>query len=288
MLKGRAASPIRPGLIAKNVLMGKIPLDTGEYVNEAAVTDIFKAYKSELDRVNELRPRDKHIRGMRYSSFYTMFRFAILKGLVEYVRGEEADYNRKQSITASNVLLRVEKVEGEPRIVVSNRKIFKLSDVGYEDEKCWSDLTNSWKLNWGVGQKLEYEIPTVEEKIEEPPEKIVEEEKPLGFTSIAPMWKDVMTIKRLTDLIAHLRILLKLGVKFPGVSKECDTISLLLADWVIDMEDRAQSAKTHEDTVRYENRGDGLNRASEELAESPLTNDNILVAITALEGVLKS
>ncbi len=310
MLKGRAASPIRPGLIAKHVLMGKIPLDTGEYVTEAAITDIFKAYKSELGRVNDLRPRNKYIRGMRYSSFYTMFRFAILKGLVEMLREEEAAYNRKKTITLENTLFRVEKINNKPHIMISTRKVYKLSDVGYEDEKCWSDLTNAWKLNWGVGQKLNYELPILteeeikkkeepkgeepkEEKIEEVKEKAKttkpkpKEEKPAGFVSILSKWKDIYTIKRANDLISHLKILYSLGVNFPGVAKESDTIASLLADWIIDMEDRAKSSKKHDDIIKYQARTDALNRASEELSEIPLANDNILIAITALERTLK-
>jgi hypothetical protein len=278
--------------------MGKIPLDTGEYVTEAAITDIFKAYKSELGRVNDLRPRDKHIRGMRYSSFYTMFRFAILKGLVEMLREEEAAYNRKKIITPENTLFRVEKIGDKPHIIISTRKVYKLSDVGYEDEKCWSDLTNAWKLNWGVGQKLDYELPTLtEEELEEEEEEeekkikaakpIPKDKKPAGFTSIRPKWRDILTVKRGNDLISHLKILHSLGVNFPGVAKESDTISSLLADWIIDVEDRMKSSKKHDDIIKYQAWIDALNRASEELAEIPLANENILTAITALEGMLK-
>jgi hypothetical protein len=78
--KGRAASPVRPGLIIKKTLMGDLPLDTGEYVTEAPIVYLFGAYKTEVARVNALREKGKRIRGMRYQSFYTAFRFAQLLG----------------------------------------------------------------------------------------------------------------------------------------------------------------------------------------------------------------
>ena len=91
-LRGRAASPVRPGAITKQVLLGEVPLLTGELVFEAAITDLHSAYKMALSRYNELRPKPKHIRGMTMHSFYTMFKFAQLLGLVELVRTESMQF----------------------------------------------------------------------------------------------------------------------------------------------------------------------------------------------------
>jgi hypothetical protein len=137
--KGRAASPVRPGLICKHTLLGEVPLrSTGEYVTEAAIVQLFDAYKGEVERVNSLRPKERRIRGMRYASFYTMFRFAQLLHLVEYVREEPMEFP-----PPGGMLLRVEKVAGEAQVRISTRKIFRLTQIGMADEVCWADLTNA-------------------------------------------------------------------------------------------------------------------------------------------------
>lgn len=275
IIRGRAASPIRPGLIVKRVLVGELPLDTGEIVSEAAITDLFKAYKAELDRVNALRPKEKHIRGMRYSSFYTMFRFAQLKGLVELVRTEEADYYRKTIITAQSTLLRVEKgPRGASRVVASSRRVFKATEVGVVDEVCWADLTNAWKNNIEPGHKLEYIPPTQE--LEEAKQKVSKvrkriEETPAGQPTFTPFtWKTTMNPTNLKALIRHLQFLDSLGVSDPEVVKETRILSSKLGDWIINAEDSLDDAKAinnKEAIAKYTKIVSVLERASEVLED---------------------
>lgn len=279
LLRGRAASPIRPGLIVKKVLAGELPLDTGEIVSEAAITDLFKAYKAELEKVNALRPKNKRIKGMVYSSFYTMFRFAQLKGLVKLTRTEEADYYRKTKITTQTTLLRVEKgVRGASKVVVSNRRIFKLTEIGIADEVCWADLTKSWKENIEPGQKLEYTAPEPKiEKVKERVKKIKE-----AIHAPAPeiqqftpyVWKAAMTTKNLNSLIEHLQILEALGLSSPGVSKEASILSSRLGDWAIDAEDKLDDAKSISNKAgieRYTKIMNTINKASEVLEDGNIT-----------------
>jgi hypothetical protein len=99
-----------------------------------------------------------------------------------------------------------------------------------------------------------------------------------------------MTTAGLRALIKHLYNLYALGTSFTGVLKEIDTISSLLADWVIDSEDRMAQADDRGDQAgvdRYQHRIDLLNEASEVLGERNPTNKGIMTAIHLLEEVLR-
>lgn len=139
--KGRSTYPVRPGFIIKKTLQGEIPLSSGKHINEASISDLFNAYKSEVERINEVqRKEDKpKIKGMVHSSFYTLFRFARLLRLVEMVR-EESTIN----VPLSSQLSRVEKTDIIPSPVESNRKIFRLTQKGIDDNESWSDLRTAW------------------------------------------------------------------------------------------------------------------------------------------------
>ena len=160
ILRGRAASPVRPGLVTKQVLLGVIPLATGELVEEASISDLHNAYKEQIRRENALRPRAKRLRGMTSYSFKTFFKFAQLLGLVELVREEPM-----QLPPPGGPLYSI-RVTDKPRVVVSTRRIFKISPLGREDEKSWTNLAKAWTEGWTAPQKAEYIAPLPREEVE--------------------------------------------------------------------------------------------------------------------------
>jgi hypothetical protein len=215
--------------------MGEIPLDTGEAVREAAIVQLFNAYKGEVNRINSLREKSRRIRGMRYSSFYTMFRFAQLLGLVEHVRDEPMEYP-----PPNGNLYQIYKSGEDLGVRISARKIFRLTSSGMSDELCWSDLTNAWKNGIQCGQAVSYDIPEPStptpikrEKVEEPP--------PTTFTPYE--WNTLPAVSRFNSLLAHLRILNSLGLVSRGVRKEVERISYLIGDWIIHTEDSLEEAQ---------------------------------------------
>lgn len=238
--RGRAASPVRPGIIVKKTLMGEVPLITGEYVHEAAITDLYNAYRGEVDRVNSLRPKIRKIRGMRRLSFFTMFRFAQLLRLVELVREEPMLYPPPKGN-----LLRIEMTNTEARIVVSSRKIFRLTTVGEVDEKCWSDLTNAWKEGWEPGQPLEYIPPTQIPPAPPVPSKPAVPKKPVAPpTELRPyVWVEFPSLSRFRSLLKHLYDIQALGVDFPGVRRELNRLSGGIGDWIDDSENKLKEAE---------------------------------------------
>jgi hypothetical protein len=287
--KGRAASPIRPGLICKHTLLGEIPLrETGEFVTEAAITQLFDAYRGEVDRVNSLRSRERRIRGMRYSSFYTMFRFAQLLNLVEHIRDEPADYKRKAIVTTQTTLLRIERgPRGAAHVVTSSRRVFRLTELGRLDEICWSDLTNAWKLGVQCGQPLEYLPPTQAPPTEPLPAKpkapTPPVEKPAGFSPY--VWSEKPSVARFRSLLKHLYVLRELGLDATGVRKEVDRLSSFVGDWIIDTEDSlddAEAVNNRRAINMYGTRLQLLTRADEALGDEDLDE-----AISAMEGLVR-
>ena len=126
-LRGRAATPIRPGLTIKKVLWGRLPLATGEYVTEASISDLHRAYRRCIYEENQLRDKNHRLRGMNIHSFTTLFRFAHYLGLVEFVRNDNRLFDYGGNL-----------VEG-------NRKIFRLSDKGQANHTSWFDLRKAWQ-----------------------------------------------------------------------------------------------------------------------------------------------
>lgn len=236
--RGRGATPIRPGITVKGVLMGRIPLATGELVEEAAIVDLSNAYKELIKRENELRPKVKRLRGMHYRSFYTMFKFAQLLHLVVLVREEPMLYP-----PPGGALYRVEKPDGI-RVAVSTRKVFKLSDVGREDDRCWTNLTRAWKEGWVPPLAIEYAPPYVRppeyEEVPKPPPK-PPKVPPVGFTPYK--WVPTPSMRQFRLLLKHLRILEELGIGAPGVEPEVDRLSQQIGDWLLEIEDDLADAK---------------------------------------------
>jgi hypothetical protein len=134
--KGRALQKVRPGLVVKDVLMSKIPIRDSQYVTEASITDLHNAYKNQINDYNILQEKTKRLRGMNVYSFTTLFKFARLLGLVEYVRDEP------MHITGS--LYHVED-GAKLRIVANTRKIYRLTDKGKEDTISWNNLCGTWR-----------------------------------------------------------------------------------------------------------------------------------------------
>jgi len=237
-LRGRAASPIRVGFIIKNTLQGNIPLKTGELVSEAAIADIFGAYKGEVDRVNTLRSRDRRIRGMIWSSFYTAFRFAKIIGLVEFVREEPMLYP-----PPGGDLVRIEKGGNGHKIVKSTRKVFRLTSIGMTDEKSWSDLTRAYKEGWAPGQAMPYAAPApaptaapVKERVKKP--KV----QPVGFQRY--LWDETPSLAKFRTLLTHINNLKELGIEYSGVTQEATRLSMAVGDWMMYSEESLEEAQS--------------------------------------------
>lgn len=237
--RGRAASPIRPGLITKQVLLGEIPLETGELVTEAAITDLHAAYKALLYKHNQLRPRAKRIGGMSHSSFYTMFKFSQLLGLVELVRTEPMNFPPPKGSLYS-----VEKIDEEVRAVISVRKIFRLTSIGKEDEKSWLDLTRAWKEGWSAPQKVAVLPPTeIAPPVEKPPRR--EKIPVVAPEAEVPVFKWVVSpsMRQYSLLLNHLLVVEQLDQSRDDVIVHIDDLATRIGDWVVAVEDSLEDAK---------------------------------------------
>lgn len=231
-LRGRGATPVRPGNVTKGVLLGEIPLATGELVTEAAITDLHSAYKELIRRENALRPKEKRLRGMTAFSFKTLFKFAQLLGLVELVREEPMLYP-----PPGGVLYSVRKPDGA-HVVVSTRRIFKLTDIGKEDERSWTNLCRAWREGWPAPAKVEYAPPYV------PPPKPPRPPIVVPPVVFAPYkWVTRPSVAQFKSLLAHLEGMKTVGIDDPRVVSETDRLSMLIGDWVVEIEDSLEDAK---------------------------------------------
>jgi hypothetical protein len=164
----------------------------------------------------------------------TVFNKAKAMGLVELV-GEEP----MQFPPPGGTLFRVEKVGEEVVAVTSTRKIFQLSTVGKVDERSWADLTRAYKEGWEPGQPYEYAPP--------PPPPVVERPvwRPAAPPAFEPYaWEEKPSVTRFQSLLRYLSGLIRLGVEYPGVSKELTRLSMAVGDWILDSEDSLEDAKS--------------------------------------------
>lgn len=160
--RGKPASPARPGKIIKAVLSGTMPLVTGEYVTEAAIVDIHNVYRDFIYEQNQTRPSHSKLKGMTYPSFLKIFKFAQLLGLVELVREEPMLFP-----PGSKHLYSVRKRQTDGMRVfatISKRRVFKLSAIGAEDDRSWTDLCRAWIQGWHAPEKI---IEVVKKPVEE-------------------------------------------------------------------------------------------------------------------------
>jgi len=273
-LRGRGATPVRPGLTTKGVLMGEVPLATGELVTEAAITDLHGAYKELIKRENALRPKAKQLRGMTYRSFLTLFKFAQLLNLVELVREEPMQFPPPRGSLYS-----VRKPDGI-KAVISTRRIFKISAIGAEDELSWTNLCKAWMESWPAPQKVEYAPPYAPPpKVERPPRvKPPVELKPFR-------WVSKPSTRQFGLLLAHLEGLQSLGIDKPGVGPEVDRLAMLIGDWLIEIKDSLEEAKAIEFTervVQYEKWEGAITATFEGLMDRDL--DRCVEALRELAG----
>jgi len=244
MVRGRAASPIRPGFIVRDVLSGKIPLDTGEIISEAAITDLHSAYKGVINRENAIRPRATRLKGMTYRSFITFFKFSYLLGLVEKVREEPMRYP-----PPGKQLYRMEMMGGEMTITPAVRKIYRLTTIGAADERSWSDLRRAWQEQWVAPQKLEIrvEAPPVEKPVAERP---LPKKRPTRFPTLR--WVTTPTLRQFSLLLDHLERLNEVGAMDERVIVEMDSLSMKIGDWELSIEDSLAEALSEDDRQAVE------------------------------------
>lgn len=243
-LRGRAASPVRPGIVIKAVLTGQTPLLTGEIVTEASITSLHSTYQDLIKHENALRTRAKRLRGMTYPSFLKVFKFAHLLHLVELVREEPMEYP-----PATGNLYSVRKPNDVPEVVISMRRFFKITPLGAEDEKSWTNLCRAWIEQWPAPAKAEYMPPVYvprEPKPKEPkPEKVSKEALP--FTPYK--WSEESSIEEFGRLAAHLWKLGDLGIETRGVAGEVAILSAKMTGWIMEIDEALDDAKAISYTV---------------------------------------
>ena len=273
ILRGRAAQPVRPGLLIREVLSGEKPLIVpgsrkGEveevFVSEACMTDLHFTYKTLISRENQSRPRHTQLRGMTQFSYAKVFRFAKYLGLLEFVREEDM-----RNPPPGEPLLQI---FGRTEVKISKRKIYQLSSIGQVDEVAWTDLRKAWQEKWPLGRKLERpayapppetyepvpEPPFVEELVEEAPEHEVPTERPISVKpktrkvgrppKKAPglhrvVLSDKISGSELRKLVGHLRLLNDVGLDDPRVRNRMSELEYVVADWQTDVDHIAETAR---------------------------------------------
>jgi len=267
ILRGRAATPIRPGFVVKSVLLGQISLATGETVSEAAITDLHSAYKEAVRRENTLREKKDRLRGMTYRSFVTLFKFAQLLNLVELVREESMQFP-----PPGDPLLSFRKPDGI-HFIPSVRRVFKLTAIGAQDELSWSNLCKAWREGWAAPQKVEY-VPPPPPPIR-PPKEVVKPEERVPVTGFTPYkWVTRPTVKEFRRLLGHLELLNELGIDAPGIEFEVDHLAMRIGDWILVIEDELEDAGSIDSTAaiaKFEKQLGHINVVSEALASKNLS-----------------
>ena len=274
--RGRGATPVRPGLVTKGVLLGQIPLATGELVTEAAITDLHSSYKELIKRENTLRPKARRLRGMTAQSFKTLFKFAQLLNLVELVREEPMLFP-----PPGGQLYSIRKPDGV-EAVVSTRRVFKLTVIGREDERSWSNLCRAWREQWPAPEKIEYAppyVPPPRPPVERPPVEV-----PKVF--VPYKWMPRPTMARFKTLLAHLETMETIGAAEPEVAAEIDRLSMLVSDWVMEIGDALDDARAI-NNVRAIRRLEPWQRGITALTEALMDGD-LPTAVASLRAVAGS
>jgi len=205
-------------------------------VNEAAITDLHSSYKELIKRENALRPKARRLRGMTYRSFLTLFKFAQLLNLVELVREEPMLFP-----PPGGPLYSVRKPDGV-EAVISNRRIFKLTVIGREDERSWTNLCRAWIEQWPAPEKIEYVPPYVPPPKPPPPPV----KPPEVF--VPYKWMPRPTMARFKTLLAHLETMEAIGAAEPEIAAEVDRLSMLVSDWVMEIGDALDDARVINNT----------------------------------------
>ncbi len=276
-LRGRAATPVRPGLVTKSVLMGETPLATGELVNEAAITDLHSAYQALVKNENTVRLKAKRLRGMTYPSFLKLFKFAQLLNLVELVREEPMQYP-----PPSGSLISARKPNGI-HAVVSVRRIFRLTSIGAEDERSWTNLCKAWIEGWSAPAKAEYLPPVYvpRERLPKPPK----EEPPEAVPEFTPyVWVAEPSTTQFESLAAHLRILDSLGLESLGVAGEVSKLTHNINGWIVVIDEGLDDAKAIQHYTAIRELEVWLSHVT--TVREALLDQDIHRAIEGLEGLM--
>lgn len=109
--RGRALQKVRPGMIIKGVLQGKVPLADGSYVREANMTDMYMVYACAASLM-------EHREVMSVKSFATLLRAALYLGLISCVSSNGESFAHSK---------------------------FAITDMGRNAQRDWEDITSAHK-----------------------------------------------------------------------------------------------------------------------------------------------
>jgi len=261
-------------MLIKDVLLGKVPLVTytkegriEHIVNEACITDLHNTYKELILKENELREKKKRLRAMVYSSFCHLFKFARYLGLVEFVRYEPMIFPPPQGH-----LYQIGKHNGV-HVRISQRKIFKLTELGIQDERAWADLCGAYKEGWKLPQKIEYDEP-MERPSKLPEEQITLEPKkpkrhrhvdlaPSEFPDEPPeeVFAEEPSVGEYMKMVTHIKTLQGIGIEKEEVKTAIQDLMKTMDPWIVfvlEAKGGAEKAKNLEQYWRYKKEGDDL------------------------------
>lgn len=294
ILRGRAAQPVRPGFMIRDVLSGIRPLIIpgavkGEVIEqsatEACMTELHFTYKVLIDRENQTRPKHMQLRGMTTESFAKLFRFARYMGLLEFIRDEDMI-----SPPPGLPLLQIVDRTG---ITESKRKIYKLSDLGVAEEVAWGDLRKAWQEKWEMPRKLEIppELPP-EVPPTVPPEEVVAPPvpKPPRKPGVPPevpteipkvKFAERPSVREFKKLLRHLETLRLIGAEEPEVRREIGrNLEHVPGDWLVNLEDMIEITKMPKTLEKYRIWMDAMMPLYEALADRDL--DKAIAILEAL------
>jgi hypothetical protein len=126
-LRGRAASPYRPGLFVKDYLQSH---------GEAYIAEMHRAYKGSLGG-RDVGPKHQR-RWPTYESFRKYFGVLVRHGLVEFAHDGSLPEGKAGDTMERNDLLSI-RLDGEPRVVTSVRRYFRLTPAGMADVRTWEN-----------------------------------------------------------------------------------------------------------------------------------------------------
>lgn len=223
--RGRASSAIRPGILIKYVLMGQVPLIVGgkeQTVTEASIADLYSTYREYVNRENQLRKKDKKISHMVYNSFVHFFKYARYLGLVELVRQEDMLFPPE-----GGNLYRIEKTGDKVTGVISKRRIFRLTQLGYEEDRAWTNLCTAYKEQWTMPVKQELPIPVISERRRIP----------------VISWADTPSVVQYNKMLDYLRLLNTMDTTSQEVKQAVIELKNPLADWSVELSYRKDMAE---------------------------------------------
>lgn len=271
-LRGRAAQPVRPGFMIRDVLAGLKPLITpgaakGEVVEqpatEACMTDLHFTYAVLIDRENQTRPKHMRLRGMTTESFAKLFRFAKYMGLLEFIRSED--------MLSPPPGLPLLQLVGRTGIAVSMRHIYKLSDLGTAEEVAWGDLRKAWQEKWEMPRKLEVPIEAPPEEVAVPPPPKVPPKVEAPEVIPRTWFAERPSVREFKLLLKHLRTLEAIGVDEPEVRTEiARRLEHVPGDWIVNLEDLIEVEKRPAVLERYRRWLDAMTPLYESLADRDL------------------